>query len=353
MGTLQVGTLAYGSPGAGTAQYCPLPPQMTERMNPISISGVHLEADLFHLDPGVIGILMPLQAADHEVITEEAGVARQPGNIQWFHSIDAESVDVLRVIRTEPMLAPSAGPVHSITFAERDLVTAEMDGGICLHDLEGVLAGDRAYRDGRLEGIRGFVDGGQLCGNRRRVAHRCGSVLKLAADHEAEPSFAGFHAGAGQVVEAGLIGPSVVIHDRLAEVKAIVQDVSVDLSHAGVHACFPDRGRAIAGQLGCQFPAQACVDLDGFRRRGGGLQRFLGQRQHVRQRNTCPRAQADIGGRQVAQIVEAQGCGVDPTVHWNVRRTGGAGGCFRYLLMRGRWFPTLRKRRRLEHQNRG
>src|ERR1700733_1459921 len=111
-----------------------------------------------------------------------------------------------------------------------------MDGGIRLQNLDGVLSGDYAFRDGRLRDVWGLIDGGELCSDRRRVAHRRRSVLILGANDEAESSALRFCAHAGEVVEAGLIGTAVVVDDGLAEVKTVVQDLAVDLTDTGVGA---------------------------------------------------------------------------------------------------------------------
>ena len=105
--------------------------------------GDHLHADLFHMDPGIAGKLVPLQLADHEVIAKEAQIAGKARDIERFYAIDPKAIDSLSVI----------GPAHGgpkpwteplITSAEGDFVAEEMDGGIGLLNLDGILTGNYA-----------------------------------------------------------------------------------------------------------------------------------------------------------------------------------------------------------------
>ena len=136
----------------------------------------------------------------------------------------------------QPMLAPRPGPCHW-SLRPKDISWPSRWAEAFASTIWEVSCPGIGPSGMVVWGTSGVASmAGKLGGNGGGVAHGGGGVLVLGPNEEAEPALLGFGTEAGEVVEAGLVGAAVVIHNRLAEVVAVVEDVAVDLANAGVDA---------------------------------------------------------------------------------------------------------------------
>src|SRR6202041_2700274 len=97
-----------------------------------------------------------------------------------------------------------------------------MSRSVCLHQSKGILLQDRIVTNRRLRSrIPDLIDQRQLPGQRWRVSRAGGSMLGLPSHVQREgPPLRG-RRSSGDIVEAGLIRPPIVVADRLSKVVAI------------------------------------------------------------------------------------------------------------------------------------
>ena len=146
-------------------------------------------------------------------------------------------------------------------------------GGVGLHDAAGGLGGDGTDRNsGELaerDGNGGVDEGGRLVVDREGLCKGCGVPrpggrgLELATDIDQEAAGGGVTAGAGVVIESGLVGAAVVVDDRRAEVEAVAQRGAADAALHGVDrldAGVTFMGAAGALLVGLQLVLERLVD---------------------------------------------------------------------------------------------
>src|SRR3981081_3729286 len=88
--------------------------------------------------------VMPLQTPNKEVIPQWPTHLRHERDIQRFHAIDAERIDILRVIRTRHRRARSRSKPR-VALAARDLVSQQMEGSVSLHQPKRILRRNRTH----------------------------------------------------------------------------------------------------------------------------------------------------------------------------------------------------------------
>ena len=139
-------------------------------------------------------------------------------------------------------------------------------------------------------------------------------------------------AEAGVVVESGLVGTSVIVHQGLAEMKAVAQGSSRYAAKVGVDA-FQGCARA-AGliQVGLKLAFQGIVEVARFSVGTAALDGILAFFQHVRDAEARPRAQTEIGGIEITEGVKADERRIHPTIDGDIRGAARAGGNQQLIL---------------------
>ena len=91
------------------------------------------EADLLDVHPGIVGIGVAFEGADQKLIAEGAGENGEQRNVQRLSAVDAEGVDIFRVVGVgHPAAQSGAEPV--VLLAEGDLVVEQAVGGVRLDE---------------------------------------------------------------------------------------------------------------------------------------------------------------------------------------------------------------------------
>ena len=105
------------------------------------------EADLLDVNPRIVGIGVAFERSNQKLIAEGAGEQGEQRNVQRFDSVDAEGIDIFRIIGVGHAAAQSgAEPV--VLLAEGYFVVEEAGGGVCL---------DKAPIGGCADGALGMV----------------------------------------------------------------------------------------------------------------------------------------------------------------------------------------------------
>ena len=266
-----------------------------------------------------------LEAAVEEVVAYWAEEAGDEWDVHRLDTVDAEGVDVFGVVR--PCHAGTVGGAEPcVVFASGELVPEKMIGEGAFDEAEGVLGCDGAGGDGCLIGVEAgggtdLVDVGEGVGEGVVIAHGTGSVLVLGAGVEGEAAFLGQDGSAKEVIEAGLIGTTIVVDDGLAEVVAVAQGRLADV-HAAVvdlvNAVDGVSGNLALGLLGGEFGEELGEHALGLL--VASLKDLvLRALKHVEDAAARVGAQGEEHGVEVAHGVEAVELGVDPAIERDIR----------------------------------
>src|SRR5258706_2079910 len=169
------------------------------------------ERKLLSMNPRPLRNVMSLQAPDKEVIPYRPHHLRHERDIQRFHAIDPERIDILRIIRPRHRRARSRSKPR-VALAARDLVPQQMERSVRLHQSKRILLSDRTYRN---RGLRTRVDDlvkqRYLARQRNRVSRGRRSMLVLAPHIQRKRPPLLHRRSTGNRIETRLVRPPVII----------------------------------------------------------------------------------------------------------------------------------------------
>ena len=281
------------------------------------------------MHPGIVPIRMTLQRTHHELIPERPRYPRKPWNAQRLSPVDAERVDILRIvgIGIRPAL-PRSHP--RIALAKRNIVPDHVRGKITLHQPHVGSRSDRPQRNRGLLRIgrnRNDIQFRKLIEQRLRISRSRRRILKLAARIQRENAGRGIPAHTRVAIETTLIRPPIIIRDRLTDVIAVAQRCTGDApSHIvrRLDPYLPSIPKARTLRVDIQLMPKFVVEFLCLIRRGIGRRIFHPRVrifQHVNHACPRPRPQSQKGVVQISQRIQPRQRRIHPTIQRNIRRS--------------------------------